>query len=66
MRFLHEFRESYADCCRLPTAASMTVNQSQLFCEAFDYYLGDGKEHLPELHRLSKINGKEADDKIMR
>jgi hypothetical protein len=51
---------------RLPTVASMTANQSQIFSQAFDYYLGEGAKYIPDLYNLSKQNTKEADDKIMR
>lgn len=44
----------------------MTANQSQVFCQALDYYLGEGKEHVSELYRLTKLNTKQADEKIMR
>ena len=55
-----------ANFTSLPTAASMTANQSQVFTQAFDYYLGDGAKYIPELYALSKANTKEADDKILR
>lgn len=44
----------------------MTANQSQVFTQALDYYLGDGAKYIPELYKLSKANTKEADDLIMR
>ncbi|KAK0117789.1 hypothetical protein ONS95_012115 [Cadophora gregata] len=50
----------------LPTAASMTANQSQIFSEALDYYLGEGAEYIPKIYKLSKANTKEADDLITR
>ncbi|TVY26923.1 Psi-producing oxygenase A [Lachnellula hyalina] len=50
----------------LPTAAAMTANQSQIFTQSLDYYLGDGAQYIPELYRLSKENTKEAEDKILR
>ncbi|TVY82279.1 Psi-producing oxygenase A [Lachnellula suecica] len=50
----------------LPTASAMTANQSQVFSQALDYYLGDGAKYIPELYELSRENTKEADDKIMR
>ncbi len=43
----------------------MTANQSQVFSQALDYYLGDGSKHLPDLYKLSLANTKEADDKIL-
>jgi hypothetical protein len=50
----------------MPTASSMTANQSQIFTQALDYYLGEGAKHIPVLYKLSKENTKEAEDKIMR
>jgi hypothetical protein len=44
----------------------MTANQSQVFTQAFDYYLGDGAKYIPDLYTLSKANTKAADDKILR
>lgn len=44
----------------------MTANQSQVFSQALDYYLGDGAKYIPEIHKLAKANTKEADDLILR
>ena len=44
----------------------MTTNQSQLFSQALDYYLGDGSKYIEELYSLSKSNTQEADEKILR
>jgi linoleate 8R-lipoxygenase/9,12-octadecadienoate 8-hydroperoxide 8R-isomerase len=44
----------------------MTANQSQIFSQAFDYYLSDGAKYIPDLYRLSKANTKEADELILR
>ena len=49
----------------LPTAASMTASQAQVFSEALDYYLGEGKQYIPELYKLAHANTKEANDKIL-
>lgn len=35
------------------------------FTQLIDYYLGEGKEHLPEIHRLAKIPGDESDKKLL-
>jgi len=48
----------------LPMAASMTVNNSLIFSQAFDYYLGAGSSHLSKLYQLSHMNTKEADDTL--
>jgi linoleate 8R-lipoxygenase / 9,12-octadecadienoate 8-hydroperoxide 8R-isomerase len=46
-----------------PTAACMVANQSQLFSQCLDYYLSDqGKQHIPEIHRLANLNTAEADN----
>ncbi|KAL2062890.1 hypothetical protein VTL71DRAFT_5962 [Oculimacula yallundae] len=50
----------------LPTAASMTANQSQIFSESLDYYLGEGSKHIPSIYKLSKANTREADDTITK
>lgn len=50
----------------LPTAASMVANQAQLFSQVLDYYLTDGKEHLPALYKLANQDTPEADASIMR
>jgi hypothetical protein len=52
--------------CRLPTAAAMTANQSQIFSQSLDYYLGEGSKYIPDLYILSKQNTKEADEKILK
>jgi len=44
----------------------MTANQSQLFSQALDYYLGDGAKHIPDLYKFSKQNTKDADEKLLR
>lgn len=50
----------------MPTAASMVANQTQLFAQVLDYYLGDGSKYLKELNRLAKLNTPEADELILR
>ena len=48
------------------TMGGMVANQGQLFAQALDYFFTDeGKEHLPEIHRLSKLDTPEADDVLM-
>jgi hypothetical protein len=58
--------ERRANLKSLPTAASMTANQSQIFSQALDYYLGDGAKYIPKIHELAKANTKEADELILR
>lgn len=51
----------------MPTACAMVPNQSQVFSQIMDYYLGEeGIKHLPEIQRLAKIDNKESEDKLMR
>jgi hypothetical protein len=46
--------------------ASGTANQTALLAQALDYYLGAGREHLEELRRVAGMEGKEADETVMR
>jgi linoleate 10R-lipoxygenase len=51
----------------MPTACAMVPNQSQVFTQIIDYYLGDeGIKHLPDIQRLAKIDSKESDDTLLR
>lgn len=50
----------------LPTAASMTANQSQVFSQALDYYLGDGAKWIPKIHDAAIANTKEGDELLLR
>lgn len=36
------------------TAGGMVANQGQLFGQTMDYYMDEGREHLPEINRLAK------------
>lgn len=38
---------------------------SGLLSQCLDYFLGTGSEHLPELHRLARLDTKEADEALM-
>jgi hypothetical protein len=49
----------------LPTAGGMVAIQSQVFSQCLDYYLSEGKEHLPDIHRLSMLDDPEADDVLL-
>jgi len=44
----------------------MTANQSQVFSQALDYYLGEGAQYIQKIHDLAKENTKAADEKILR
>ncbi|KAF2405392.1 fatty acid oxygenase [Trichodelitschia bisporula] len=49
-----------------PTATAMVPNQAQVFTQLLDFYLSHpGCEHLPEIHRLAKLDTPEADDALL-
>ncbi|OGM41008.1 fatty acid oxygenase [Aspergillus bombycis] len=50
----------------LPAAVAMVHNQAQMFTQIIDYYLSEGKKHLPEINRLAKEDSKDSEDKLMR
>lgn len=50
----------------MPLAAAAVANQGGVLSQCIDYYLHEGKEHLPRLHELAHANTKEADDLLMR
>ena len=47
------------------TLGGMVANQGQLFGQAMDYFMKEGREHLPAIHKLAKEDTSEADDKLM-
>lgn len=47
------------------TSGGMVANQGQLFGQALDYFFTEGKQYLPEINRLSKLDTPEADDILM-
>jgi linoleate 8R-lipoxygenase/9,12-octadecadienoate 8-hydroperoxide 8R-isomerase/linoleate 8R-lipoxygenase/9,12-octadecadienoate 8-hydroperoxide 8S-isomerase len=49
----------------MPLLAANVPNQSAIMAQCIDYYLGDGAEHLPVLHKLAHENTPEADKKLM-
>lgn len=50
----------------LPTATAMVPNQAQVFTQIIDFYLSDeGQMHLPEIHRLARLDNVEADEKLL-
>ena len=49
----------------VPTASALVANQAQVFTELLDYYLSEGKEHLPEINRIAKIPGEETDNQLL-
>ncbi|KAB8072987.1 heme peroxidase [Aspergillus leporis] len=50
----------------LPAAVAMIHNQAQMFTQIIDYYLSEGKKHLPDINRLAKENSKDSEDKLLR
>ncbi|KAF9893021.1 hypothetical protein FE257_012432 [Aspergillus nanangensis] len=50
----------------MPTAISMVHNQASMFTHIIDYYLAEGKKHLPEINRLAKEDTPESDEKLTR
>lgn len=49
----------------LPTAVAMVPNQSLVFTQIMDYYLGEGISHLPEIQRWARENTKESFDTLL-
>ncbi|KAG9234558.1 heme peroxidase [Amylocarpus encephaloides] len=49
----------------LPTAGAMVANQGQVFGQIIDFYTTTGKEHLPEINRLAKLNTDAADEILL-
>lgn len=45
----------------LPASVAACANQTQVLSQAIDYYLGDGREHLPAMYALAHENTEEAD-----
>lgn len=43
----------------------MVANQAMVFAQIMEFYLGPGKEHLPEINRLAKLNTDGADDILL-
>ncbi|CAK3987206.1 Psi-producing oxygenase A [Lecanosticta acicola] len=46
----------------MSTMGGMVAKQGQLFAQALDYFLTQGKEHVPEINRLAKEDSREADE----
>jgi hypothetical protein len=49
----------------LPTAGAMVANQAQVFGQVMDYYLGEGKEHLHDIHRLALKGDRESEEVLL-
>ncbi|KAL5334321.1 heme peroxidase [Aspergillus crustosus] len=50
----------------LPTAVELVHGQSEIFSRVIDYYVNEGKQHLPELKVLAKEDTPESDAKLTR
>ncbi|KAL3479184.1 heme peroxidase [Aspergillus californicus] len=50
----------------LPTAVELVHGQAQMFTRVIEYYLNEGKQHLPEVHELAKQDTPESDQKLTR
>jgi len=51
---------------RLIIVQNKQITDVQQFTQALDFYLSDaGKQYLPDINRLAKMNTPEADDKIL-
>ncbi|KAI1141068.1 linoleate diol synthase precursor [Hypoxylon sp. FL0543] len=49
----------------MPISAAGATVMSGLLTQCLDYFLGTGKEHLPELYRLTREDTAEADEVLM-
>lgn len=50
----------------LPASVAACANQTQVLSQAIDYYLGDGKEHLPTMYALAHQGTEDADEKLKK
>ncbi|KAL5002235.1 heme peroxidase [Aspergillus recurvatus] len=50
----------------LPTAVELVHGQAQMFTRVIEYYINEGKQHLPEISLLAKQDSAESDDKLTR
>lgn len=49
----------------MPLICAVASNVTRLLAQCLDYYLGDGKQHLPELRRLANEDTPKANQKLM-
>ena len=49
----------------LPTAGAMVPNQGEVFAQAVDFYLGEGRGHLGEIHRVANLEDSEESDSLL-
>lgn len=50
----------------LPASVSACANQTEVLSQAMDYYLGDGKDHLPTMYDLAHQDTDDADEKLQK
>lgn len=50
----------------LPASVAACANQTQVLSQAIDYYLGDGKEHLPAMYKLAHQHTEDADERLQK
>lgn len=50
----------------LPASVAACANQTEALSQAVDYYLGDGKQHLPAMYALAHENTEDADEKLKK
>lgn len=50
----------------LPASVAGCANQTEALSQAIDYYLGDGKGHIPTMYSLAHEGTEEADEKLKK
>ncbi|CCU79145.1 unnamed protein product [Blumeria hordei] len=50
----------------LPTMAFISAGGSQIFCQALDFYLGEGTKYLADIQACSLVDSAESDERIFR
>ncbi|ROW01988.1 hypothetical protein VMCG_05543 [Cytospora schulzeri] len=50
----------------LPASVAGCANQTEALSQAIDYYLGDGKPHLPAMYTLAHAGTAEADEQLKK
>lgn len=50
----------------LPASVAACANQTQVLSQAIDYYLGDGRQHLPAMYALAHQDTEDADEKLKK
>jgi hypothetical protein len=50
----------------LPASVAACANQTEVLSQAIDYYLGDGKQHLPAMYALAHEHTDDANEKLKK